>query len=600
MQDSNPFSDLMPQQTSAPMQAAPQNPFADLMQQNNNVLRGTQNNISQGQQATPDYFSRAADTALFANRGAFPGIDPYKRLGEERGALDAIGEGLIDFAPYLIGGVGGVSLIGKGLSKIPQGAKFAAEFAARNPRLAAAIPNMGANVLSGAAYKMANGEPGELVQNALTGGGLGLLSSGVGYGLDKLGRLGAEAYARSAIPGFIDRATKSIKGIISPDEAAGALKANYNTAAGSNTANWNALNKTALNLDANLAANKIQFNSEPYVKSIDDYISKIQSYEPAKKEAYKEALDFAKEAKELAPKSFEGAIALRQNLNKYFKDFQAKRGVARDDVNAKTFIKDIKNTLINDTIKANSKNVNPQELSAFENAWQQANKSHQGLQEFYKSPNPIGINKPVKQTREAFQSGADADAALLNKYMPKPSQTGVEGLKQLEKLYGSKQKAQDAAKSYLLRKINEGGTNQDILTKFQSLSPAQRKYIFGKSGEEQILNTAHNAERAFGRTSSSGHLGAIGHHVVGYGLPGLVGSVGAYQAGLPWNESLLAGLATAAATKGIKAGIGKFATPSSVGKAIQFAEKGGKNQGRYINMTAQEIGTRRKDKEGNK
>lgn len=328
---------------------------------------------------------------------------------------------------------------------------------------------------------------------------------------------------------------------------------------------------------APILESKINFNNSPYVSYIDKFKDKINKMEPAKAQEYQQAIMLANKAKELAPQSFSGLISARKNINQDLKKYLESQNIRAMDNQSKQFLSGLKNNLKEDTLKANKANIGEENFNKFKNTWEDANKSHQSLQEYYKSLNPAGVVKPMRSTREAYEAikgGAPMDMALLDKYMPKPAQTGIQGFKQLEKLYGSKEAAQNAAKAFLFRRPAEQGANTvDSAAIYSKLSPAQRKYIFGNSKEGQMLESVNKTRVDFGREPERNFWKKGGHGVLSYGLPFALGAAGASASGLPWNESLGIGAGLSGLSKGAGMLAGKTVTPALVNSARNLAKK---------------------------
>lgn len=341
--------------------------------------------------------------------------------------------------------------------------------------------------------------------------------------------------------------------------------------------------------------NRIDFNASPYHNYIDNYINKIQGMEPAKKQQYSQALALAGKAKELAPQSFSGTVAARQNINQDMKDFLNQQGsnTANNAMNSqsKQFLTGLKDTLKNNIPQSNMGNAGKAATNNFTDKWDAANKAHQDLQEFYKSPQPgSGVLRPVRQTREAFQAaqnGQPLDAAIIGKYMPRQNQTGTAGLDQLAKMYGSKSQAQEAAKSYInKRPLTNGTSTLDVSNEYAKLSPSQRDWIYGDRKEGDLLKAVNDTRQAFGKEPSRSLLTAGTHHALSLGAPAALGYFGSELAGGDREQNLL----TAASLMG-GAGIGKLLarrlSPESVQSLVKYAQRSPSNYGRYFNMPLQ-------------
>jgi hypothetical protein len=472
------------------------------------------------------------------------------------------------------------------------------------------------NAAAGGAYSAVNAEPGQRLKEGAIGTGIGAAAPIPGELANKaLIQPLSKWYAQSALPGLVKKATDIFGKEAGPEDSAAALKGSHDAMAATNKLNWNKTNALAKNLDKSAATTKdvevpstilnsegkpltstqkqqtTNFTAAPYTKYLKNYIKEKSALEPAQREQYKDALDFAQnKAKDLTPQSFEGVVALRQNLNQHLKDFTTLKGLDRPDANSKALIKGLKKNLIGDTVEANKGNVNANDFDAFKKSWADANDSHQKLQEFYKGISKTGVVKPMQAVREGIQKEGMPDASTISHYLPKAGQTGIDGFKQLEKVMGGKPQAQKALRSYYLREIYQnGGTSKDVAKLFGKFSPIQREYVFGEGKAAKNLGAVNKTLLSLGDEKPHGHLQIIGHHAIGLGLPGLLGYAGARESGLPWDESLGVGLGTALVPRAAAHLIGKFATPESVEAALHLAEHGRRFTGRGTNLLMQTL-----------
>lgn len=355
---------------------------------------------------------------------------------------------------------------------------------------------------------------------------------------------------------------------------------------------------------APLYKNGINFNSSPLKSYIEGFKNKVGAMEPAQQQEYTQALKLANKASELSPRSFSGAVSLRKNINQDMKDYLNQNGIGYTPQNSqsKNFLSGLKQNLKNETIAAQEGKVAPEALDQFRNQWETANKSHQDIQKFYKSPNKMtGVENEGKVLREAYKSSlpkemggtnTPMDPAILSKYVPSLSPTGskgVEGLKHLEKLMGSKEDAVAAAKSHIFGKqIQNGANTVDTAAKYAQLSPAQKKYLFGDSKEGEMLEAINKTRLAFGREPEK-TLAKVGHGLMGWGVPGLLGYEASEAAGESKAKSFQHALEAIAASKGLKYAAKASATVPRVNRAISFGKNGTTNTGRNTNMLLQAL-----------
>lgn len=628
----NPFEDLVPAQggQGQSTQAQPQNPFSDLVPQASaNVPRGPSPAApSVSPSDAPQGWLDSISRHLLANAGsalqntvkninfprvsdAFPKtaqqlgagnlgkVDLYKGMGINKGILDDLSQGTMEFLPYLYG-AGGAT---KAISEIPAAAKFFSKFAANNPITARIGGEATKNVIANDAMALNQGDPNNTGSNLLYGTATGVAAPAVGYGLGALRQYGAEKVAQSAIPGLTKKATDYMRNLLDPNDYTASLKGNFKNAYDTNTANWNMVDKAAADLDnaiQNPAAGQqslvkpgqpaptSSFDNSPYLKHIDDYVNNINQLEPARRAQYSQALDFANQAREMAPQSVQGAVAAHKNLNQALSEFMSGQGIPAANRQAKEFVSGLK-----DNLKQNMSNdfldQKMQDLGynqSFSDIWNKANQSHQNLQEFYKSPDKLG--NVIKNTKiENSLKGPTTEGNVIGQYAPKPSQTGTEGLDQLANNMGSKSAAQDAVKAYMNRRpLTNGVSTLDVSNEYAKLSPAQRDWIYGDSPEGKYLDTVNNVRQAFGKEPSRSLLTSGAHHAISFGVPAAMGYFGSEMAGGDRRENL----GSAAAALGLT-GYGKFLarriSPGQVNWLTNYAKGLPVNPGRYMNIAAQ-------------
>ena len=623
------------QQSGAPQGLRPVEDPAILAQ-----LNGQQNSPSPQQQSgpspeqldrarfVPDPVGRFAATLMESGRNlvnipnkinpkvfaplADPNRNYYHEMGVEKNMGDSIAGGLIDFLPFMKG----ANLTKTALAESPAIAKAISSYALKNPKLAKFLGGGAENALAGGAYGAVNSTEGNRLEDALMGAGTGAAASVGGEALNALGRYGAKHYAQSAIPKFTEKATEKIRDLLPTSEYAKKLTDKYLAAVGLNKANWKGLEKTAENLDKNVLRRTSEvgkegitpnaktlkevesqyFNQSPYNDYISKFNEKVKGLEPAMQLPYKQAIGVAEKAGEMAPESFAGAVAARKNINQGIKDYLSDGGKAINPANREStqFLTGLKNTIKEDLLNANKDKIGEKALEGFKNQWELANKSHQAVQEFYKSfQNSASLVKPTRQMRERFQNAYDADPNIIGKFMPSLTERGsqgISGFQHLEKLMGSKKDAQEAAKSFLFKKQIENGANTvDAAAQYAKLSSPQKKWLFGNSEEGKYLDAINRTRLAFNREPAKTAEGmGINRHLAGMGVPALLGFGGSYYSGDSWDKSLLHGVEAGLAAKLAGSAAGRFATPKSVDRAIAMKNAQPFN-GRYLNLAAQNL-----------
>jgi hypothetical protein len=485
-------------------------------------------------------------------------FDPYKAFGVEENLADKIGVGLLDFAPFSRAG----NMIGASLKGVR------------------GSPMLKANLIGGGLYGASSNEDDRLL-GAATGTALG----GAAHGLGVLGGKALEgignAYAKSSIPALVEKATQYVKEGLGPSESgAKALKGAYDTQVGKTNALWKSAEEQAAALDNS----NMRIDPSAYNKTVENFIKEKSALEPAKGAKYSDALEFAKEeAKNLAPQSFSGVIALRQNLNELLGNFARKRNLDAPSREMKEFAKDLKFSL-NDVVGAEGKSATPQ-VNDFYKTWTDANKATTRLKEFYQSPDKYGKPQPSRPL-EGGLKGDIPEGSLMNEYLPGAGQTGTHGSQYLSGLLGDSRAAAEGLRNYEFRNVGRGKDAKDAFDFYQSMSPAQREVMFGGKPEEPLLSAAQSAAEKYYKTgySNDKSLGkAIRNAALYHGLPGVVGFGASYGHGASPGQAALIGLGLAAGSKGVGSMIGRYAQrhPDSVLRAMN--SKGNQKPGEYLN-----------------
>jgi hypothetical protein len=569
----NPFADLIPrQQSEAAPQQAQSNPFADLIPEKAApVARGT----SAPQEKLSPFMSAVTGFNTGVERLAHGALQPLTESG-------VLGDRVSQASKNVAANREANFKIAEEANPLTANvAQFVGNVAPTMLVPGGAFANLGRAAATGAGIGAAQYvDPGQSrLGNAAWGAGGGALGYGLGKGADAAMRYGNKIYAQSAIPGMVERATEKVKGYITPEQAAKSLQGNYNKAAGANTANWSRVTGLSDVLDAELTAQGKAFNTAPFADKLSEFYQSTAKMEPAVRAKYEQALGFAKHIEEQAPQSFTGAVALRQNLNQELKKYLEKNNVKATDAETTKLIKQLKDGL-QDTVKANSGNVDKATLGQFESAWNQANKSHTGLQDYFKSPTTEGILKPVRQRREALQNNA-LDRAALGKYL-RPSLGSNVGINQLNKLTGS----DDAARSYIMRNAMEGRGNPNAaLAAYEKLSVPQRQALFARRPEGEQLKAANYARSRLGNSPERNPWVGVGHHIAAFGVPGTATGLGAMALGASPEDAFKYGAIAGLGSSGLKelpALLAKKASPASVMRATDRAMTPNKKAGRYL------------------
>lgn len=580
----NPFEDLIPAQNQQSQNATQENPFSDLIPAQNNVSRGTvaASNV-------PSITDRAMTSFLHQQSP----LGPTKNYDPEANNL-SLPERIGNFGVDVAAGMMPFQMGAGALMKY--GGKFSpmfAKFMQKDPYFASSAIE---NALAGGAYDKAQGGSGA------SGAILGAISPLPSAATNAALKYGAEKVAQSAIPGLTQRATDYMKNLLSPNDYSAALKSNFQKTFNENTANWNKVDEAAAALDNSMQNNASTpgaivkqgqpistFDNTPYLNYIDDYVNKISNLEPARREEYSQALDFADKARDMAPQSVQGAVAAYKNINQALKEFMGSKGAPAVNRQAKQFVGGLKDNLqqnmSNDLMDSQMKNLGYDQ--SFTNIWNDANQSHANLQNFYKVPNRFGTSTEKKDFKAAMQDPNTNEGAIIGQYAPNPGQTGTEGLDQLSNVMGSKKTAQDAVQSYMSRRpLTNGVSTLDVSNEYAKLSPAQRDWIYGNSPQGKLLDTVNNVRQAFGKEPARSLLTAGTHHALSLGAPAALGYFGSELAGGDREQNLL----TAASLMG-GAGIGKYLSrrlsPGSVQSLVNYAQRSPSNYGRYFNMPLQ-------------
>lgn len=480
-----------------------------------------------------------------------PNFNYYNALGVQPNLVDKLGVGATEYAPYEMGA-------GEAVKAAQLSGKY--------------LPLLAQNVLGGAAFGAAN-SPTSTLGGTAEGAALGVASTGVGLGLSGTGRLLANAYAKSALPGLISKGTDAVMGGLSnPDNYTAQLAAKFKQANTTNNANWEAVAQKATNLDNQVSPDT--FNVNPYKNYITNFLSDVDSKTPKQQAAFSLAKQFAQNELNELPENFTDLVTGRQLLNQSLQKFNTKNNLLLNDSNTAQFVKGLKGTL-GDTLDANQNNVDSGTFNDLKQSWQNANQSHQDLKAFTNSTNAVGANTPSRVLNAGFKGGQNTDSAILNQFIPAPTQTGTNEYQNLANLYGSRDPqtgalipnqpaAQQALTSYQLRNANANGTPEKaVMDLYQKQSPQQQQYLFNNTPAQPYLQAANQGIANYGKpVNPKGFWQGTGHYGLHLGLLGGGTALGAATVGgMPWEDALALGAGVAGAKYGVGKAIAATARP---------------------------------------
>lgn len=541
----------------------------------------------------------------YAKKIADPNM-PYEKLGIEQGLADQLVSGALEFSPYML-----PIKAAAGVAKTIPFLKKGAQWLATRPTRAA----MATQAPAGALYGYTNAPEGYRAFGTIGGTGLGFLGPLAGKAGSEILKKGVEKYSQSAIPGFLKKAKEALGIPGNPQDYAKTVQGRFNKDVGINKTAFDNVTQEAKGMDALLGHERevlknssildakgkplqksttekfVDFDNAPFKTAIKGFIGDIRKLEPALREPYKNAIGVARYLNRLAPKSFEGAVAMRKNLNEHLRNYYEKKNLIpkTKDEFTKSLLGRVKKSIFS-TVDQNVKKVPTKIAEKFKADWEAANKGYTELQNYYKIPQGEGALKPTRQRREALESQT-LNANAIGKYLPKQKDTTTAGFQQLEKVIGGPEEAKKALRSYYLNDILENGASPQKIEKiYGKLSPAQRAYLFGGGKIEDLLNTVNEVGKKFGLPKKENWVGYIGHHGLGLGAPAAVAGGATYLGGGDAKESVAAGLGTAAAIAGLKKGVGATATPKNVMKALQKYDTIGKKRSNLSQLLFQPLG----------
>jgi hypothetical protein len=484
-----------------------------------------------------------------------PNFDFYKYLGTESNPLTDIAEIVTQYAPYGGGAAKAVAQLPRLVEKAPGLIKGIAKGISSKPTLSA-------NVLGGAGY-MAGTQEGNPIENAAIGAASGIVGSLIGKGVDKIiTRPVASGIAEKSVKPLAKQAQKEIEKLPSPNQVARDFQESYKLSREANKSAWDDLSLKAKELD-NIKSKlpNPTFNNKPYKDFVKKYSKEMSSKEPALRAPYDEALEFTDRAISLSPKSFEGAVQLRKNINAEMNKIARKHDLVKNK-NFKDFGKQLKEKVA-ESVDRNIPAFAKKQGDEFKKAWEGANKAHQRQLKFYNTPGKLGSDTSNKQLREMLRQGDKAaDGAVIKLFTPKTDQTGIAGYARLSELVGEK-KAKEAIQSYMLRNIESSNADKAVAL-YRKLDPDQRNAIFKGSSMKKYLDTA---SKILGTIEKQGNAHYWGNHLLSLGLPGLLAGGGSYMLGASPELALGIGAGTALAGRSAIKGIG-----SAFGKNPKFAE----------------------------
>ena len=446
--------------------------------------------------------------------------DATKAAGLQPGMASSIGSAIGRTAPYFAAPEAGLeSILGRIGGQAARGA------------MAGAQTSQDGDKLEGAALGAATAGAGE-----------GLLSA-VGKGAQSVGK----AISKNIYQPLVNKLEGPMQDIAKTNLNQGAqtLKSIYDAKKIANNNDWS----TAESLAEQLG--NTPFNNADYLKALEnekDSINKEigdgknigplqeQPSEGAKSNLqakYSKALSKLDGFIDQAPSNFRDAMRVRKDINAAKDSVTNTSGLATDpEVNKaagaarEALVSQFDSNLKNAPAMLSKKPT----MEAFGDAWTNANQGYKNLQQYKMAPkagtlsNSINLNKAMN---------GDPEGKIFNDFIPSgKNDTGTAKFEHLANLLGDKDQANDLIKSAIFNKSLEGGFNPDsLLSKYKSLSPDQRSYLF-TSAEKSNLDNALQAKNLGQNSKAANSIGqTIFHHSLSAGL----GAALAHQAGVnPW------------------------------------------------------------------
>lgn len=482
-----------------------------------------------------------------------PGYDYYKPLGVQPNLADKVGVNVAEYAPYATGAGAAVDALGIG-GKI--------------------LPTIAQNELGNVAFGATQND--DNASGAIKGAATGGLASVLGIGGSAIGKAGANLYAKTAIPGLIQKGTDALKTTLgNANDYAAKFLQRFQGADMANEANWKMANANADNLDSQMSAKNTPFNAQPVTDYISGFLDKVKGMTPMQARPYQNAVDFAQnEASQILPQNFSDLVAGRQIANDTLSDFLKKRNLDQADNQTQEFVKGWKDSLVNDVPEANKSAVNADDFNNFKDSWENANQSHQYLQQFKNTTNTAGAQTPSNVLATA-RNAQSPEGGILSQFMPATTQTGTNEIENLGNLYGDQGEANNALLSYKLRQATdaEKSPNQ-AMNIYRGFSPEQRQALYQNNPSQPYFSTANRGVEQYGmpKTAPQGFLPKLGYHALAASPAGLLGFGGGLAMGMPWEHALMLGAGTAFGGKLGAKGIQKMATPNSVNAAMNYAQ----------------------------
>lgn len=517
--------------------------------------------------------------------GYQPGYDYHQALGVQPNLADTFATDALKYMPAGLaakGLLGGLGLAGSAMSDAGMSLGSIPSAVAASPL----AQTMATGGLYGAGFGDSNSGLDTGI-NAVEGTGLGAITHGAGLLANSGLNYAANAYAKSAIPGLINRGGQAVMaGLGNAGDYVKQLLNQYGLAKGAENNAWNMAKTTAANLDNQLPivkdsfgvpTGKASFDSSPYDNYVNNFINKVDAMPGADKPVYQQAQEVAQNvAADLSPKNFTQAVNARQNLNAKLKDYlNLKPSQIPTQPNTQTtnFINGLKGVLDNDLLDKNAAKVDPNDLDYFKQMWGRANQATQEASNFNIGTNSAGASTFNSTLNSALKT-TNPDAGILNQFIPSAEQTGTNEYENLADLYGSQQHASDALKSYALRNAaNKGQQNQEVMKLYSSQSPEQRAWMFGGSPGEANLSTAQDAISQYGLPTPGWkgmgkNFGMGLLHSTPLAAAGTIGGVLGGQS--PEHAFFHEGVPLAVGGKIGSSLVSRYATPAAVQRAMQM------------------------------
>lgn len=321
----------------------------------------------------------------------------------------------------------------------------------------------------------------------------------------------------------------------------------------------------------------VKFNNKSYLDAVQNKINELEklSRHPANADKYASDIDFLRRTLTAPTDTFKNAFEHGKSLNSAFRSHVQPGQPVPPSFETVNFLKKAHDKNIMENISKN--NLTDTLGDIFNNARSSTKELHDI---YYRKPTETGREGKTafsNLVKRGSETGNPED--FMNDFIPSSKSTGIGRFKQLEKMLDS---PEEARKLILSTHFNLGGNASPnmsrFLTKFESLSPAQREYLFPRN-VRQKLELMSNIKQKNPSLLDTEHAGITWKQII----PTLLGAMSTHNPVVGGVAGKVIG--DVAKDIGTRISQGNLRDPANVAKLLQRVGLGDLPQANLANTT---------------